>query len=104
MPTYATFCRSMYVLVSYELKEELSGKSKVEIEVMDLCDVNNCKKLYQKHKDVDLLINNAGFGDYGEFAYTDLDKDINMISTNVVALHALTKLYLKEMISCQMNY
>ena len=81
-----------------ELKEELSGKSKIEIEAMDLSDVLNCKKLYQKYKDVDLLINNAGFGDYGEFVSSDLDKDLLMIQTNVMALHALTKLYLGDMV------
>ena len=48
-------------------------------------------------KDVDVLINNAGFGDCGKFDETNLDKDIAMIKTNVIAYHILTKLYLKQM-------
>lgn len=38
-----------------------------------------------------------GFGDCGDFAKTDLDKDLKMIETNVVAYHVLTKLYLGDM-------
>ena len=38
-----------------------------------------------------------GFGDCGSFTKTDLDKELNMINTNIVAVHVLTKLYLKDM-------
>ena len=38
-----------------------------------------------------------GFGDCGEFTKTDLDKELNMINTNITAVHVLTKLYLKDM-------
>ena len=38
-----------------------------------------------------------GFGDCGDFTKTDLDKELNMINTNIVAYHVLTKLYLKDM-------
>ena len=38
-----------------------------------------------------------GFGDCGNFTKTDLDKELNMINTNIVAYHVLTKLYLKDM-------
>ena len=81
-----------------EVKKELSDKAKIVVEVSDLCDIDCCKNLYQKHRDIDLLINNAGFGDYGEFVLTDVDKDIKMIQTNVMGLHILTKLYLKDMV------
>lgn len=70
----------------------------VEIESMDLSDINNCKKLYNKYKDVDLLVNNAGFGVFGEFNKTDLDKELEMIDLNIKSLHVLTKLYLQDMI------
>ena len=62
------------------------------------CIKENVYKLYDQEKDIDLLINNAGFGLYGRFVETDLEKEINMINTNIIALHILTKLYLKEMI------
>ena len=78
-----------------ELKAELGGN--IEIVSMDVSNIDNCKKLFEEHKDIDILINNAGFGDCGDFTITDLDKEIQMINTNLVAYHVLTKLYLKEM-------
>lgn len=47
--------------------------------------------------DVDLLINNAGFGSMGDFATLDLDKELAMIDLNVRALVALTHRYLPAM-------
>ena len=78
-----------------ELKAEL--KTNVEIISMDLTSEENCKSLYEQAKDIDLLVNNAGFGEFGFFTETDLEKEINMIKTNITALHILTKLYLRDM-------
>ena len=64
---------------------------------MDISNVGNCKKLYEQYKDIDILINNAGFGDCGYFSKTNLEKEISMINTNIVAYHVLTKLYLQTM-------
>ena len=59
------------------------------------------EKLYdfttQKHINVQYLINNAGFGDYGSFAESDLAKMESMIALNITALTQLTKLYLADM-------
>lgn len=71
--------------------------NKIEIISMDLTDEEKCKNLAQNVQDIDILINNAGFGDCGRFDKTNLDKDISMIKTNVIAYHILTKLYLKQM-------
>ena len=81
------------------LKKEIedNNKTKVKTISIDLNDYNNCIKLYEENKNIDLLINDAGFGDYGEFINTNLEKDVQMIKTNVIALHTLTKLYLKDM-------
>ena len=78
-----------------ELKNEL--KTNIQIECMDISNVDNCKMLIQKHPDIDVLINNAGFGKFGEFDSTDIDEEISMINTNVVAVQVLSKLYLKKM-------
>ena len=64
----------------------------------DLSKKEECINLFNKHKDIDLLINNAGFGIFGTFDKTNLDDELNMIDLNVKAVHILTKLYLKEMI------
>ena len=84
------------------LKQELEKKSSIQIQVIpeDLSNKQNCFDLYEKTKniDIDLLINNAGFGVFGKFIETDLDKEIDLINTNIKAVHVLTKLYLKDMI------
>ena len=84
-----------------KVRKEISKNSNVNIITisMDLSDYNNCCKLFNEHKDIDLLINDAGFGDCGYFEKTSLEKDVSMINTNITALHTLTKLYLKEMLS-----
>lgn len=78
-----------------EVKSEL--KTNVEVVSMDISNVENCKLLHEKYKDIDILINNAGFGDCGYFTKTSLEKELKMINTNIVAYHVLTKLYLQDM-------
>lgn len=82
-----------------QLKDELEKNNKVKVEKMsmDLSIEENCKELHKCVSDVDILINNAGFGDCGNFTKTDLNKEISMIKTNIVAYHILTKLYLIDM-------
>lgn len=83
------------------IKGELEKENKnirIETYALDLSIKENCYEVYNKVKDIDVLINNAGFGLFGKFKQTDLEKEINMINTNVIAVHILTKLYLKEMI------
>ena len=59
----------------------------------------SCFKLHDKFKDdeVDLLINGAGFGLFGDTWETDINKEMEMINLNVVAVHILTKLFLQDM-------
>ena len=78
------------------IKKELG--SDVEIISMDLSMYDNCIKLHNMVKDVDILINNAGFGLFGEFIETELNNEMKMIDTNIKALHVLTKLYLQDMV------
>lgn len=82
-----------------KLAKELKIKNNIEIETisMDLSIVENCKELHKRVQNVDVLINNAGFGDCGNFTKTSLDKEIKMINTNITAYHILTKLYLIDM-------
>lgn len=79
------------------LKEEI--KTNVQIVCMDLSVVDNCVKLYENFKDenIDVLINNAGFGMYGNFDILDMNKEIEMINVNILACDILTKLFLKDM-------
>lgn len=87
-----------------KLKSEL--KTNVKIIPMDLSIVKNCKKLYEKVKndDIDILINNAGFGTIGSFRKTDMDKELNMIDLNIKAVHILTKLFLDDFVKKDFGY
>ncbi len=80
-----------------KIKKELEKDAKIEIISKDLSIEENCKEIHNQVQNVDILINNAGFGDCGNFTKTSLDKDINMIKTNIIAYHILTKLYLTDM-------
>ena len=79
-----------------ELKTELNNVE-VIIEKMDISSPENCKALFEKYPDIDILVNNAGFGKFGEFDKIELEEELNMIDTNIIGLHTLTKLYLEKM-------
>ena len=78
-----------------EVQKEL--KTKTQIICMDLSLAENCVELYKQVGDIDILINNAGFGVFGDFTKTDIDKEIQLINTNITAVHILTKLFLQDM-------
>ena len=85
-------------------KEQLESlalklKHKPKLVVMDLLLESNVKSLYvlTKNEDIDILINNAGFGNFGKFTETDLVNDLEMIDLNIKTLHMLTKMFLKDM-------
>ena len=80
-----------------QIQEQLN--TKVTIIVADLSNEQKVKELYVliKRENVDILINNAGFGVFGDFTETELNKDLEMIDTNIKAVHILTKSILKDM-------
>ncbi|MDE5539235.1 MAG: SDR family oxidoreductase, partial [Bacilli bacterium] len=88
--------------------EELASELKTNANCisLDLGKQENCFKLYEKvkDKDIDVLINNAGFGLFGEFFETSLDVELEMIDVNVKAYHILTKLFLKDFIEKDKGY
>jgi oxidoreductase, short chain dehydrogenase/reductase family len=94
-----------------EVKNEIIKKyDKCNVLIMK-CDVSNVKSVKNLYNDVrkefvniDVLVNNAGFGDCGKFYETDLEKDISMINTNILGLHVLTKLFLKDMVKVNKGY
>lgn len=92
------------ILVSRDenrLKETASTiKTNVEICPMDLTGKDNCFKLYEKYKneEIDILVNDAGFGLFGNTWKTDINKELKMIDLNITAVHILTKLFLQNMV------
>ena len=80
-----------------EIQEQLP--TKVTIIVADLSNEQRVKDLYviAKKENVDVLINYAGLGDFGYLTDTDINKDLELINTNIKALHILTKYMVREM-------
>ena len=80
-----------------EIQEQLP--TKVTIIVADLSNEQRVKELYvlAKKENIDILINNAGLGDFGYLTDTDINKDLELINTNIKALHILTKYIVKDM-------
>lgn len=80
--------------------EELKNIVKTDVKVMeyDLSILNNCYDLYNKieNENIDIVINDAGFGLFGSYKNNDTDVEMNMIDLNIKALHVLTKLFVNN--------
>ena len=87
-----------------ELQKEL--KSNVRIIPLDLEKQENCYQLYEqvKDEDIDILINDAGFGLFGMFDKTDLNRELEMINVNIKCVHILTKLFLQDFLKKDSGY
>ena len=98
------------ILVARNTKEMEKIKENVQVDVkiisLDLTNTKNVFKLYEQIKDdnIDILINNAGFGLFGEFVDTDLDRELEMIDLNIKAYHILTKLFLQDFVKKDSGY
>ena len=84
------------------LQQELSGKS--EILCFDLSREEECYALYEQAGEIDVLINNAGFGLFGDFCETELSEEIKMLHVNCRAMHVLMKLYLADFVKKDRGY
>jgi short-subunit dehydrogenase len=88
-----------------ELSASLRSQHKVKTEVFvaDLAEAGAPKKIFaftkEKGLDIDLLINNAGFGQFGEFPSVEIQRLLDMVQVNCHAVVHLTRLYLPEMIA-----
>lgn len=91
-----------------ERLEKLKSMVNVNVKIVkaDLADIDSVFALYSEVKDdgIDILVNNAGFGICGEFLKTDLSRELDMIDLNIKALHALTKLFLRDFTAKNKGY
>ncbi len=94
-------CELILVSRNKEKLEEIqrSLPTKVTIIVADLANEQKVKELYAliRKENIDILINNAGFGLFGDFTQADLTKELEMIDVNIKAVHILTKSILRDM-------
>ncbi|MFP4090820.1 MAG: SDR family NAD(P)-dependent oxidoreductase [Cyclobacteriaceae bacterium] len=81
---------------------------KVKVIALDLSKTEAAQELYEQvqaaNLQVNFLINNAGFGDYGLFQETDWQKEAQMIDLNMKSLTHLTKLFLPDMVRRKKGY
>lgn len=84
---------------------ELKLESGVEIRTLakDLFKREAAFEVYDEVKrqgiQIDVLVNDAGQGQYGEFVETDLNRELDIIQLNIGAYVILTKLFLKDMVA-----
>ena len=87
------------------LASELTAKHRIQSEtfVADLAQPSAPEAIFQftrqKGLTISLLINNAGFGQYGELHATEIERLVDMVQVNCTALLQLTRLYLPEMVA-----
>ncbi|MDH2549375.1 SDR family NAD(P)-dependent oxidoreductase [Acinetobacter baumannii] len=83
-----------------QIKQDLENRYSIQVEnqIFDLAVSGQTAALYDtvKHHKIDVLINNAGFGDYDLAWDADLSKVMNMVDLNVRALTDLSLRYIKD--------
>ena len=76
-----------------KLKEELSNVN-VRVITLDFSRESDSLDLYEhiknENEQIDFLVNNAGFGAYGKFLDVPLERELELIHTNVSTVHILT--------------
>lgn len=87
-----------------KLKAELEDLYDISVYTIkkDLTQLTSAAEIYQELKDkkiqIDFLINNAGFGGVGALHKREWTKDLAMIQVNILALTALTRMFLPDFI------
>ena len=97
------------ILVSKDENKLKSVSKSIKGSSYCVCDISSkeeCIRLYNKVKseNIELLINNAGFGKFGEFNEISLEDELNMIDVNIKGVHILTKLFLNDFIKRDSGY
>ena len=101
-------CDLIFVARRIDRLKELKAQLPTRVQAIS-CDLSSeqaCRRLYQKVKGkrIDILINNAGFGLFGSFEETSLDRELEMIDTNIRAMHILSKLFLHDFVRRDSGY
>lgn len=82
--------------------EQLNSAIHTHIIPADLFESDAAKKVYDKTTElgitINVLVNDAGQGEWGRFIKTDLQREIDIVQLNIISLMSFTKFYLKEMV------
>lgn len=88
--------------------EEISKTLDTECIIItaDLSNMDECQRVVNElgDKEIEVFINNAGFGYCGETLNIETDTELNMIDLNVKAMHLLSKLILEKMVKQNSGY
>ncbi len=75
----------------------------IQVMAKDLAETHAAQAIYNELHNhnlrIDVLVNNAGFGGFGHFTATDLQREEDMIQVNITTVTALTKLFVKDMVA-----
>ena len=107
------FVKDGYNLVIVGRSQETLEKTAAELKSInpvkivsiakDLFNKNAAFELYElvkaKGVQVDVLVNDAGQGQYGKFVHTEIQRELEIIQLNISSLVVLTKLFLKDMVA-----
>jgi len=92
------------------LRQEITSAHDVQVQVvtMDLAAAGAAQQLYDRLREqalaVDVLVNNAGFGLYGDFVDIPWEREHEMLELDIVTLVHLTKLFVKDMVARNFGY
>lgn len=82
---------------------QLNSNIHTHVIVADLFEKEAAQKVYDKTTElgivVDILVNDAGQGEWGRFIKTDLEREIDLVQLNIISLLSLTKFYVREMVA-----
>lgn len=90
------------ILVARDIEKLEKAKKEIgettEIIALDISTLKNCKELHKqvKDKDIDIVVNSAGFGMHGKFLDQNMEEQLDMIDLNVKTTQVLTKLFLQD--------
>ena len=94
--------RSSDKLVQLATELERAYKIRATVVAADLAHADGPAQVFaatqQAGIDVDVLVNNAGFGQFGFYVKTDLEEELGQIQLNIASLTHLTKLYARPMV------
>ncbi len=107
------FAKDKYNLVIVARNENELSKTAAELkQLSDIQVVSLAKDLFKRESafevydevkskgiEIDVLVNDAGQGQYGEFVETDINRELDIIQLNIGAVVTLTKCFLKDMVA-----